>query len=34
MTTNEGIKIDLQEHLYADILRAVHEGRTDLACRN
>jgi DNA-binding transcriptional LysR family regulator len=30
MVNNEGIKIDLQEHLSADILRAVEEGRTDL----
>jgi DNA-binding transcriptional LysR family regulator len=30
MTANEGIKIDLEEHLSADILRAVREGRTDL----
>ncbi|MBR0564703.1 LysR family transcriptional regulator [Azoarcus sp. L1K30] len=30
MANNEGIKIDLQEHLSADILRAVAEGQTDL----
>lgn len=30
MSANEGIKIDLEEHLTADILRAVREGRTDL----
>ena len=30
MAAHEGIKIDLQEHLSTDILRAVLEGRTDL----